>query len=144
MHEFGYGGEDGHLPDDGAPPLSLDADVEVSLLVLTDGELSGVETEATQEDIDKPIGQEGEGTGHKGALLIGDGKLGKVLQLLAQQEVETLGIAGAVAVEEGILGLGPRILLQDVVHAGEGVEVVVGKVVDYLLHGGFVFARFYF
>ena len=38
-------------------------------------------------------------------------------------------------VEELVLGLSTRVLLQDVVHAGEGVEVVVGKVVDDGFHG---------
>ena len=78
------------------------------------------------------------------ALLVSDGDLGQVLELLAQQRIEALRIAGTVAVEETILGLGTRVFLQDVVHAGEGVEVVVGKVVDDLLHGGYVFRKMVF
>ena len=79
VHELGDDGEDGHFPHDGAPPLAFDADVEVSLFVLGDGELIGVETVAAQEDVDEPIGKEGEAAGHEGALLIGDGHLGQVL-----------------------------------------------------------------
>ena len=67
-----------------------------------------------------------------------------MLELLAQQGIEALGVAGVVAVEEAVLGLCTGILLQDVVHAGEGVEVVVGKVVDDLLHGGYVFRKMVF
>ena len=107
----------------------------MSLFVLCDGELIGMEAVAAQEDIDEPVGKEGEGAGHEGALLIGDGHLGQVLKLLAQQLVEPLGVACLMAVEELVLGFGPRILLQDVIHAGEGIEVVVCKVSDYWFHG---------
>ena len=134
VHELGDDGEDGHLPHDGAPPLAFDADVEVSLFVLGDGDLVGVEAVAAQEDIDEPIGKEGEGAGHEGALLIGDGHLGQVVQLLAQQLVEPCRVAGVIAVEELVFGLGAGVLLQDVVHAGEGVEVVVGEVIDDWFH----------
>ncbi len=41
VHELGDGGEDGHLPHDGGPPLAFDADIEVSLGILGDGELGG-------------------------------------------------------------------------------------------------------
>ena len=82
VHELRDDGEDGHLPHDGAPPLALDADIEVSLFVLRDGELVGMEAVAAQEDIDEPVGKEGEGAGHEGALLIGNSHLGEVLQLL--------------------------------------------------------------
>ena len=135
VHELGYDGEDGHLPHDGAPPLALDADIEMSLFVLGDGDLVGVEAVAAQEDIDEPVGKEGEAAGHEGALLIGDGHIVQVLQLLAQQLIEPFGVACMMTVEELILGLGTRILLQDVVHAGEGIEVVVGEVVDDRFHG---------
>ena len=138
VHELGDDGEDGHLPHDGAPPLALDADVEVSLFVLCDGELVGVEAVAAQEDIDEPIGKEGEAAGHERALLIGDGHLGQVIQLLAQKIGKPRGVARPMAVEELILGLGTRVLLQDVVHAGEGVEIVVGEVVDNWFHGQFM------
>lgn len=47
VHELGDDGEDGHLPHDGGPPLALDADVEMSLGILGDGELGGVEAVAT-------------------------------------------------------------------------------------------------
>ena len=135
VHELRYGGEDGHLPHDGAPPLALDADIEVSLGILGDGELGWVEAVAAQEDIDEPVGKEGEAAGHERALLIGNGHFGQVLQLLAEQTVESRRVAGGVAVEELVLGLGTRILLQDVVHAGEGVEIVVGEMVDDGFHG---------
>ena len=135
MHELRDDGEDGHLPHDGAPPLALDADIEVSLFVLGDGKLIGVEAVAAQEDIDEPVGEEGEGAGHEGTLLIGDGHLGQVLKLLTQQLVEPLGVACMMAVEELVLGFGSRILLQDVVHAGESIEVVVSEVCDDGFHG---------
>ena len=64
-----------------------------------------------------------------------------MLELFAQQGIETLGVTGTVAVEEAVLGLGKGLFLQHVVHAGEGVEVVVGEVVDDLFHGVFVFSR---
>ena len=138
VHELGNGGEDGHLPHDGGPPLALDAYVEMSLGILGDGELGRVEAVAAQEHIDKPIGKEGEAAGHERALLIGDGHFGQVMQLLAEQAVEPCGVACGVAIEELILGLGTRILLQDIVHAGEGVEVVVGEVIDDGFHGLFM------
>jgi hypothetical protein len=58
-----------------------------------------------------------------------------MFQLFAQQGIESLGVTGVIAVEEALLGLGTGIFLQDVVHAGEGKAIVVGKVYDDLLHG---------
>ena len=138
VHELRDDGEDGHLPHDGAPPLALDADVEMSLGILGDGELGGVEAVAAQEDVDEPIGKEGEAAGHERALLIGDGHFGQVMQLLAEQTVEPRGVARPLTVEELILGLGTWVLLQDVVHAGKGVEIVVGEVIDDGFHGRFL------
>ena len=53
-----------------------------------------------------------------------------------QEDIEALWVTGAVTVEETIFGFCTRILLQDVIHAGEGIEVIIGEVCDDLLHGG--------
>ena len=89
--------------------------------VLSDGEFGRIEAEATQEDVDEPLRQEGEATGHELPFLVGDGHLGQMFQLFTKKEVEPLGITRAVSVEKLILRFRPRVLLEDVIHARKGI-----------------------
>ena len=49
MHQFGNRGQDGHLPHDGAEPFAANEDAEVTLFILIDFDLVGIEAIATQE-----------------------------------------------------------------------------------------------
>ena len=133
VHQLADAGEDGHFPHDGGEPFAADADVQVALSILLDGHLARAEAEAAQEG-EVPQRQEDAAGLHELDLPVGDDDLGQVVDLLAQEFVEALGVDLVVAVIEGVLDFRPRVGLQDVVLAGEGVEVVVREMVDDRFH----------
>ena len=139
MHELGNGREDGHLPHDGGEPLAPDLDVQVSLLVLRNVHLLGVEA-VTFQECEVPQREEVAAVAHVVSLLLGADDVLHPVELLLKQGGEALGIYGAVSVEEGILHLGTGILHQDVVLAGEGIKVIVREMCYYLSHRASMFS----
>ena len=133
VHEFGNGREDGHLPHDGGEPLAAYLDVKVSFLVLRNVYLLGIETVTLQES-KIPQRKEVAAVAHVVGLLLGADYILHSVDLLLQQGGESLGIDRAVAVEEGILHFGAGIFHEDVILAGEGVQVVVREMCYYLSH----------
>ena len=101
--------------------------------ILADGDFLRIETVALQEG-EIPQGEEIAGVAHVVGLLLGAHNLGHMVELLPEEFVEALRIAGAVAVEESVFHLGARVFHQDVILAGEGVQVVVSEVGDDGFH----------
>ena len=139
VHQLGNGREDGHLPHDGGEPLAPDLDVQVSLLVLRNVHLLGVEA-VTFQECEVPQREEVAAVAHVVGLLLGADDVLHPVDLLLKQGGEALGIYGAVSVEEGILHLGTGILHQDVVLAGEGIKVIVREMCYYLSHRASMFS----
>ena len=133
MHQFGYRRKDGHLPHDGGEPFAADLDVKVSLLILGDVYLLGIEA-ITLEEGEVPQRKEIAAVAHVVGLLLCTDYVLHAVDLLLEERGEALGIDCVVAVEERVLHFGAGISHQDVVLAGESVKVVVSEMGYNLFH----------
>ena len=111
VHEFGDGGQDGHLPKHGAPQQTGHLDVEMAFLVLAHLNLVGPHVETTQES-EEPQREIVALLLHEMHFVVGDLDVAVKVELLAQFFSETLGIHGVVAVHECVLPYGTSEFLQ--------------------------------
>ena len=121
MHQFGDGGQDGHLPKHGAPQQAGHLDVEMAFLVLAHLDLGGFQMEASQEG-EEPQREIVAFPLHESHFLVGDFDVAVEVKLFAQLLGEAFRIDRVVAVDEGVLPDGARELLKVSVAHAEGVE----------------------
>ena len=110
----------------------------MTFFVLGNGQFIRIETITTQEHIDKPIWQESKRTSHEFPFLIGNHNIRQMFQLLTQQLVETLRITSTMTIKKTILRFGTWILLQDIIHAGKRIEVIICKMIDNRFHSNVI------